>query len=73
MNKRLDQLAERQRSVQQRIADIDLQRTSKEREIASWRSDLARTATAISANAYEDPFKLYLTGGDPNSRMNTED
>lgn len=69
VNHRLAQLAERQHGVQQRIADLDRQRTSKEQEIVKWKSDLARTATAISANRNEDPFKLFLTGRDPNSVM----
>ena len=69
VNKRLEQLAARQHGVQQHIADLDRQRASKEGEIARWRSDLARTATAISANADEDPFQLYLTGRDPNGVM----
>ena len=69
VNQRLAQLAERRRGVQQRIADLDRQRTSKEGEIVRWQGDLARTSTAILANRNSDPFQLYLTGRDPNRVM----
>ncbi|MGI9024814.1 MAG: murein hydrolase activator EnvC family protein [Burkholderiaceae bacterium] len=68
-NKKLEQLALRQRDVQQRIADLDSQRSSKEGEVGRRQGDLARTATAILANADRDPLQLYLTGRDPNAVM----
>ena len=69
VNQRLEQLAERQHGVQQRIVDLEHQRSTKESEIVKWQRELAQTATALLANRDHDPWKLYLTGRDPNSVM----
>ncbi len=69
---RLMQLAERQHGMQQRIVDLDKQRSTYESEIAERQTELARTATALLANADQDSMKLYLTGRDPSSVMLNE-
>ena len=72
IDQRLEQLALRQRGVQQRIVDLDRKRTGKQGEVVKWEGDLAHTATALAANRDQDPFKLFLTGRDPNSVMLNE-
>ena len=69
VDKRIEQLAEQQYGMRQRIADLDRQRSTKDSEIVKWQGELARTAIALSANRDQDPWKLYLTGRDPNSVM----
>ena len=72
VDQRLEQLAQQQRGLQQRIVDLDKQRSIKESERIERQTELARTATELSANRDRDPFELYWTGRDPNGVMLTD-
>jgi septal ring factor EnvC (AmiA/AmiB activator) len=72
VNRRLDELARRQRDSQERIAGLDRQRAGTDGEIALRQAAFGRTATMLYANRDRDAVHDWLGGGDPGEATLTD-
>jgi septal ring factor EnvC (AmiA/AmiB activator) len=72
VNRRLDELAQRQKAAQDLVAALDRQRVGTEGQIAVGRSVIARTMTMMAANRDQEPVRTWLGGGDPSATVLTD-
>ena len=72
VNRRLDELAQRQKATQELVATLDRQRVGTEGQIAVGQAGFGRTMTALYATHEQDPLTTWLVGGDPNDAVRTE-
>ena len=71
VNRRLDEIAQRQRATLELVATLDRQRSGTARQIATGEAALGRTVNKLSTNQARDPVRTFLTGGDPNEPLRT--
>lgn len=71
VNRRLDELAQRQKATQDLVATLDRQRAGAEGQIVAGQADVGRTMTALYAAHEQDPLTTWLVGGDPNEAVRT--
>ena len=64
VNRRLDDLAKRQRAGQERIASLDQQRAGTESRIVTGDATYVSIATELYAQRDRDPVRIVLSGGD---------
>ena len=72
VNRRLEELAQRQKAAQDLVVTLDRQRAGTEGQIAVGQSGIARTMTMMAANRDQDPVTTWLGGGDPNAAVLTD-
>ena len=72
VNRRLEELAQRQKAAQDLVATLDRQRVGTEGQVAVGQSAIARTMTMMVANRDQDPATTWLGGGDPNAAVLTD-
>ncbi|MEO8937718.1 MAG: peptidoglycan DD-metalloendopeptidase family protein [Burkholderiaceae bacterium] len=72
VNRRLDEIAQRQRAAQDLVATLNLQRTGTEQAISVGEVEFARTVTKLYANRDRDPLQTYLAGGDPDEALRND-
>lgn len=72
VNRRLEDLARRQRDGEARVAGLDRQRAGTESQLASRQAASGQIAALFVANGERDPFHAFLDGGDPAEQTTTD-